>query len=179
MLELLHCPWDTPVDPTLLSSILSFRNLVTLCVGNDYCCKDGNCTFGLADDGVENLAVTLPSLVSLRLGRVCFLNSCRTTVSSLLSISIHCLGLTTLEIHFNTRTIAGDMQHLLNEGSERDEPRCQLRSLWVGRLPLQVREEDVGVVAKGFADIFPCLEYFSSYGRDRGRWKRVRSKLRN
>jgi len=178
-LRLLRCPRNTPVDSTLLSSISLFRNLVTLSVGNDSCNLESNCAFGLTDDDVENLVVTLPSLASLRLGRVCFLNSCRTTVSSLLSISIHCLGLTTLEIHFNSQTITGDIRCLLDGGSGRDKPRCELRSLWVGCLPLLVRKEDIGTIAMGFVDIFPCLEDFLSYSGNLGSWKSVVSNLRD
>jgi len=177
-LKFLHCPGNTPVDPTFLSSVSTFRNLVTLYVGNGYCGM-GGCAFGLTDDDVENLVVTLPSLVSLQLGKVCGLNSCHTTVSSLLSISVHCLGLSVLEIHFNTDTIAGDIQRLLGEGSGREEPRCALRSLWVGYLPLRVLKGDIGTIAMGFADIFPCLEDFSSYGGDFGSWERVTSILRD
>jgi len=178
-LKLLHCPPNTPVGSALLSCVSSFRNLVTLYVGKGSCEREGICTFSLTDDDVENLVVALPSLVNLQLGEVCGFNSCRTTVSSLLSMSIRCLGLTVLEIHFNTRTIAGDMQRVFNEGSVRDKPRCELQSLLVGCSPLRVREEDIGTVATGFADIFPYLEDFSSYGRDRESWKRVASKLRD
>jgi len=178
-LKLLHCPENTPVDPRLLSSILSFRNLVALYVGNDYCDTDDICTFDLTDNDVGNLAVTLPSLMSLRLGEVCALNSCRTTIASLLSISTHCLGLTLLEIHFNTQSIAGDMRRLLDEGSGRDKPRCELESLLVGCLPLRVGVGDVGIVAMGFADIFPCLKDFSSYDDYREDWKDVAFKLRD
>ena len=178
-LKFLHYPSNASVDSALLSCASSFQNLVTLYVGNGYCEMVGICTFGLTDDDVENLAVALPSLVNLQLGDVCGLNSCRTTVSSLLSISTHCLGLSFLRIHFNTRTIAGDMQRLLNEGSGRDKPRCELQILLVGCLPLQLREEDIGTVATGFTDIFPCLEDILSHGRDRESWKRVASKLRD
>jgi len=176
-LEILHCPGNVPVDPGLLSPVSSFRSLVTLCVGGGYCETEGICAFSLTDDDVENLAVALPSLVNIQLGEMCCFNSCHTTISSLLSISIHCLGLSLLEIHFNSKTIAGDIQHLLNRGSGRDKPRCALRFLSVGGLPLRVREEDIGTVATGFADIFPRLESLSSYGHDQKRWKKVTHKL--
>jgi len=177
-LKLLDCPKDIPVDPTLISSIPSFRNLVTLYVGDevDHWSLRGRCVFGLSDDGVENLAVTLPSLVTLRLGNVCSFNSCRTTVSSLLSISIHCLRLTALETHFNTQTIIDDIQRLLNEGSGRGKPRCKLQNLCVGNSPLRVRE-DVGTIAMGLADIFPCLETFLGRGNERESWESVLSEV--
>ena len=179
-LKLLDCPGNTPVDPILLSLISSFRNLVTLCVANDYCDKEGPCLFRLTDDDVENLAITLPSLVSLRLGGVCSTNACRTSVSPLLSISIHCLGLALLEIHFNTQSIVHDIQRLLDEDSGRDKPRCKLQSLLVGCLPLQVCREDARKVAMGLAYIFPCLKRFSGVLSDSHggwRWEWVASEL--
>jgi hypothetical protein len=177
-LKHLDCPENTLVGPVLLSHISSFRNLVTLYVANDFCDIVGeSCLFFLSDRDVENLAVTLPFLVSLRLGEVCGFNVCANTVSSLLSISIHCLGLTLLEIHFNTRSIVSDMKNLLSEGSGRDKPRCKLQSLLVGLLSLPVLAEDVGTVAMGFAHIFPCVKYFSSGGWDQKLWERVASEL--
>lgn len=179
-LKILNLPRNTPVDPMLLSLISSFRNLVTLCVENYYCNKEGSCVFRLTDDDVENLAVTLPSLVSLQLGRVCNSNACHTSLSSLLSVSIHCLGLELLEIHFTTQAIVDNIQRLLDEDPGRDKPRCKLRSLLVGYLPLQVCREDVGKVAIGLAYIFPCLKKISGVfsDSDEGRsWECVASEL--
>lgn len=121
--------------------------------------------------------MTLLSLVNLELGRVCGFNTCRTTVSSLLEISVHCLGLTLLEIHFNTQTIVGDIKCLLDGGSGGDKPRCELGILAVGALPLHVGEEDVGTIARGFVDIFPCLEGFSSHRGHIEIWRAVTDKL--
>ena len=177
-LKLLHCPKNTPVDRTLLSSILSFHNLVALRVKNDCCKIKGTCTFSLTDGDVENLAIALPSLTEVEFGKGCRLNSCRTTVASLLSISTNWLGLKLLEIHFNTRTIAKDMRRLLDGGFGCDKPRCGLERLWVGHLPLRARKE-IGAVAMGFADIFPCLKDFASWdGRCSPGWWRVASELR-
>ena len=178
-LKLLRCPWNTPIDSTLLSSVSLFRNLVTLYVSGNYCSVVGHCAFGLTDDDVENLSATLPRLESLQLGPPCWSNSCNTTVASLVSISIHCPGLTLLEIHFNTRTIVVDMQRLLGQGFRRDRPRCGLCRLPVKDLPLKMRGEDIGTVAMGFKVIFPRLEGFSGYGREWGVWRDVASELRS
>jgi len=178
-LKFLSFPENTPVNPTLLSSILPFRNLVALYVGND-CCDTGDiCTFDLTDYDVENLADALPSIATVKLGGVCGFNSCRTTVASLLSISTRWLALTVLEIHFNTRTIAGDIRRLIDRGSRCDKPRCELERLCVGRLPLRVPEEDIGTVAMGFADIFPRLKHFQSWDDIcDSNWECVASELR-
>ena len=182
-LKTLGFPSHILVDPKLLSSISSFRNLVTVCVENDCCFYyygGGPCLFRLTDDNVESLAIALPSLVTLRLGKVCDSETSRTTVYSLLSISVHCLELAHLEIHFNTLSIVDDIQRLFNGGFGHDKPRCKLRILSVEYLPLEVREEDIGVIAAGFADIFPCLEAFSlGERRERGGWNAVASKLRD
>jgi len=178
-LRVLHCPRNTPVDMMLLSSISSFRNLVVLYVANDCCNDRGSCGFRLTDGDVEDLAVALPSLAFLGLGGACSYNSCQTTVSSLLSISIHCLELRFLEIHFNTRTIVSDIQRLLDGGSGRGKLRCELRVLIVGRLPLGVRgDEDIEAIAMGFADIFPDLKVLPAHCLNFGSWDGVAYKLR-
>lgn len=172
MLNTLHCPYGTIVDSTLLSSILKLRNLVTLYVGTS--CPLGGCTFYLTDGSVENLAATLPRLETLRLGNPCRLNSCKTTIASLLSISTHCLGLTLLEIHFNTLTIAGDMQRMLDGDSWCDNAKCELQNFVVGYLPLEGGEMDVETMVVGFRAIFPCLTDITDYS---GRWHELRTRL--
>lgn len=178
-LKFLHCHGNTPVDPTLLSSILLFRNLVLLYVDGCHCRIGSGCTFPLTDDDVENLAAALPSLASLELGRVCGFNSCHTTISSLWSLSVHCPSLTILEVHFNTNNIVGDIRRLLGDDSRHEKTRCKLRHLSVGLLPLQVWEEDVGIVGMGFVDIFPCLDSFWGCSMNLGGWIAVESKLRD
>ncbi|KAF9643754.1 hypothetical protein BDM02DRAFT_3122990 [Thelephora ganbajun] len=168
------CPCSVTINSTLLSSVISFRNLVVLSMIT--CCSDaGSCNFHLTDDDMENLAVTLPRLVTLRFGLACRFNSCNTTVASLLMISVHCLDLVTLETHFNTRTIVGDIQRLLDGGSGRDKAKCKLWNLAVGYLPFEVYGEDIETVATGFKFIFPCLmDFFDSSGC----WSELRRGMR-
>jgi len=169
----IYCPEGTVVDSNLFSSLLVFRGLVTVFV-DTHCYEEGVCTFRLTDDDMRDLSVTLPHLEHLRLGRPCGSNSCNNTVASLSSISTHCLGLTRLEIHFNTRTIVGDMQHLLDGDSGRGSAKCGLRKLVVGYLPLGVRGEDIGTLADGFKAIFPSLTDLTDYS---GRWLELESRL--
>lgn len=124
---------------------------------------------------MEVLAAALPRLETLRLGHPCGLNPCKATVTSLLSISIHCLDLTVLETHFNTLTIIGDMRRLLDGGAGRDEAKCELRSLSVGHLPLEMPGEDMEIVARGFKAIFPYLTNFAGYNEHC--WHKLMSKL--
>ena len=174
-LQTLKCPSGTIVDPTFLSSILKFRNLVILHV--DTRCQVGrDCTFRLADADMESLATTLPRLKELQLGPSRGCNFCNTTVASLMSISTHCLDLKGLETHFNTLTIVGDMERLLDGNSGRDSAKCQLQKLGVGYSSPGVDGEDVETVVKGFKAIFPCLMGFTDHS---GRWLELRSKLQS
>jgi len=146
-------------DTSLASPIQRFRNLTRLDV--DIECHKDQCTFKLNNDDATEFAMALPRLESFRFGRTCCSNTCATTVACFLSISVHCLGLQVIEIHFNTTNIVEDfkripedprLQHL------RSLPRCQLHSL-VGcyQIPLILDEPGVETVAKGMIDIFPSL----------------------
>jgi len=125
---------------------------------------------------MENLAAALPRLKHLRLGQPCRSNTCNTTVASLVSISVRCLDLTVLETHFNTLTIVDDVRGLLDGGAGRDQAKCKLRSFSVGNMPLQVRMEDIEIIATGFKAIFPCLADVRGSG---GHWQQLKSKLRD
>ena len=171
-LKSLGYPTGTTIDSTFLSSVVKFRNLVTLYVQPD--CSDG-CVFRLRDDDMGDLAATLPHLVKLQLGQPCDLNFCNTTVASLLAISTHCLDLLVLEIHFNTRTIVDDMKRLVDGGLGCDKIRCKLHYLMAGDLPLEVRGEDNEAVAMGFRIIFPCLRDILAHDRE---WYELRFQLR-
>ena len=165
----------TIVDSTFLPSITKFRNLVTLDM-RAHCPEWGSCNFRLTDDDMEGLAVALPRLSSLRFGTPCGARSCNATVASLLSLSVHCLDLTVLETHFNTKTIVSDMQHLLEGGDGRDEAKPKLRRLVVGRMIPRMLGKDVETVALGFKAIFPCLKGFDNW---RSGWNQLESKLAN
>lgn len=156
MLESIHCPMM--LDPKLLTTIGKFRNLVTFRMRSDCYLGKGQCAFHLTDADVHELAAALPRLKNLLLGHPCPSNTCKTTVASLMSISVHCLDLEALEIHFNTQTMVSDVQRLLNESIWKDKAKCNLRDFHVGHMPLEIeRTEDEETVAWGFALIFPSL----------------------
>ena len=163
--------FHTIVDSTLLSSVVKFRNLVTLCVDTT-CPNTDDCTFFLTDGHMEDLAAALPRLEDLKLGYPCHFNSCATTIASLASISVHCPDLTVLQVHFNTRTIVSDMQRLLDGVAGRGKAKCKLRNLSVGFLPLEVGEEDVKNVTVGLKVIFPCLTDLEDFS---GTWYKPKS----
>jgi hypothetical protein len=176
-LKFLDCPDSTIIDSTFLSSIVRFRSLVRLQV-HTVCPRGGvdGCFFRIADDDVKDLAAALPHLSHLRLGQPCYSNTCNTTVTSLMSISAHCPDLAVLETHFNTRTIVSDMRRLLDGDAGRDEAKCKLRKLCVGIMPLEVREEDIQAIARGFNVIFP---YLTDIGGYYGSWSGVVLKMKD
>lgn len=171
----LEYPRGTIIDPTLLSSIVKFKNLVVLRVYIYNCSGAVSCSFRMTDGNMEDLATALPRLEELHLGEACCSNICKTTIASLMSISVHCLGLTVLEIHFNTRTIVSDVQYLLGGDAERNKAKCKLQSLSTGTTPLEVRGRDVQTVAMGLKVIFPCLTNLTGFGEG---WQRARSQMK-
>jgi len=148
-----HFP-DAIIDPSFSFTVQMFRNLALLNVG-PYCCfpngKD-QCTFKLHDDDVTQLVTVLPRLKHIAFGRPCPENSCSTTVACLLSISVHCVELRSLGIHFNTTNIIDDFRNI-SEG-----PRFQeLRShVW---MPFRSHSPSTSpkTVADGMIKIFPSL----------------------
>jgi len=158
------------IDIFFTSTIQIFGSLVHVSVNVD--CHDGDgegqCVFKLNDDDVADLAVALPQLRCLFLGRACYENTCATTVASLLAISVHCIKLQDLEIHFNTTNIVDDLegipdnprfQHL------RFLPRCTLSCLTVSQTPLTLDGPCLETVADGLFDIFPSLECCDGFER--------------
>jgi len=152
------------VDASFVFPIQRFRNLVHLeielyCYDED---DESQCTFKLNNDNVTELAMALTRLESLLLGRACPENTCSTTVSCLLPISVHCVKLQRLEVHFNTTNIVDDFENISEDPrfqQSRSLPRCPLTCLEVFRIPLSLDGPGIETVAKGMIDIFPSLEW--------------------
>ena len=158
-LKSLDWPWNTTVDSITISPVLKFRNLVSLYM-HTYCPHMEDCVFRLTDHDMESLAAALPRLENLQLGTPSHSCPCDTTFASLVSISVHCLDLTYLEIHINVLTIANDMRRLLDGCAGRGETKCKLRELSIGYLPHEVHAEDF---TAGLKTIFPCLIELGGY----------------
>ena len=154
----------TTVDVSLTSPIQLFRNLVSLRVASP-CDPGGNnvqCTFKLNDDNVAELAMALFQLESLHLGHTCAKNTCATTVSCLLPISVCCVKIKILEIPFNTTNIVEDFRTISEDPrfqEMRSLPKCPLPCLDVWMIPLDLDGPGFETVAHGLIDIFPSLEY--------------------
>ena len=154
-------PLGYTIDVSFIAAIKIFRNLVHLDVAAlCYRKGEGHCIFKLNNKNVSTLAMALPRLESFLLGYPCFENTCSTTVACLLLISVHCLKLQKLEIHFNTTNIVNDLKDISRNPRFQELlplPRCPLLHLKVSQTPLALDEPDFETVANGMLDIFPSL----------------------
>ena len=170
------------IDVTSASMIQTFRNLVDLnvdrrCYGRG---GEGQCIFKLNNDDVTELVMALSQLESLLLGRPCSDNTCTTTVACLLPISVHCVKLQKLAIHFNTTNIVDDLRNI-SDGPRFQElysrPRCRLTCLDVYGIPLTLDDPSFETVASGMIDIFPALGYCQVVARSTS-WRELSERLR-
>lgn len=159
-------PLGITTDAYITSIIQIFRNLSTLNISN--ICREDPCVFRLNNEDITELAVALPRLESLSLGYPCFRNTCATTVACLLPLSVHCIELKTLQVHFNTTNIVNDLKNISEDfrlQKLHSPSKCSLLDLCVHRMPLTLDEPGFDTVVKGILDIFPSLVY--CVGNDR------------
>lgn len=118
--------------------------------------------------------MALPRLEQLFLGRPCFENACATAAACLLPLSIHCVKLQELEIHFNTTNIVDDLENTLDDSrfqELRSLPGCTLWRLIVYRMPLILDEPDFENVANGMISISHLWKFVK--GRRKLDWERL------
>ena len=170
------------IDISFTSPIQMFQNLVELSVETS--CWDerdrGQCIFKLNNNDVTELAIALPRLEPLCIEPGCYENICATTVTSLLAISVHCVKLRWLEIHFNTTNIVDDLKTISEDHKFqelRSLPRCSLNYLDVWRTPLTLDEPDFEIVANGMIGIFPSLECCTGWGEFKDSWHGLSKKI--
>jgi len=165
-LIILECWVQDPVDIAFMTPITLFHGLINLTLVS-YCSTMPGCIFSLTDDNIEKITTALPRLSEAIFGRVCSANSCRTTVSSLISFSIHCKSLVYLEIHFNTTNLRSDLDSVSTDprlDNLPSFPEGEPFSLSLLDVPISISKEDIGPVARGFCRIFPQLERFEGIG---------------
>ena len=158
-LKFLKLPSPT-IDASAVSTIQTFHNLVDLTMRTD--CHERRCIFKLNDDDITELAMALPQLEFLLLGRPCSRNTCTTTVACLLQISVHCVRLQGLEIHFNTTNIINDLKNIPDDPrfqELRSRPRCKLERLNVHLMEITLDGPGLETVMNGMIDIFPSLGF--------------------
>ena len=149
-------------DTSFTATIQIFRNLCNLNVEVSCHVESGvgQCTFKLNDDDVIEVVMALPRLESLILGQACSENTCATTVACLLPLSVYCVKMRWLEIHFNTSNIVDDFKNISEDPrlqKLRLLPRCPLSRLNVGQMPLTLDEPGFETVVNGMDDIFPSM----------------------
>ena len=171
------------IDVSFTSKIQTFRNLASLCVGVHCPGRngEGQCAFRLTNDDVFDLATALPQLESLLLGDPCRKNTCATTVASLLLVSVYCLKLRELKIHFNTTRIVDDLKNITEDPQYQELcslPRCTLSLLYIDRMPLALDKPVFEAVANGMIGIFPSLVCCAGLGRGWGEVTEIISELR-
>jgi len=83
---------EASVNIVFISPITLFHELVELPMRSPSLSAGGR-TFGFPDGDIAEVATVLPNLVDVSFGYVCPANSCQTTLSSLLFISIRCKNL--------------------------------------------------------------------------------------
>ena len=135
-----------------------FRNLAHLNI--HAFCYEGQCIFKLKNDDVAELAMALPQLEHLHLGFPCQENTCATTAACLLQLSVHCLKLGHLSIHFNTTNIVDDFKNILVDPQFRELrslPKCRVSCLDVEDILLTLNTSDAKTVVDGMRGIFPNL----------------------
>ena len=170
----LPCP---TIDASFASWIQIFHSLVYISI--DHNCKH-QCHFELNNDNVTELAMALPQLESLSLGHPCPNNTCTTTVACLLSLSVHCIKLRSLEIHFDTTNITDDLRSIPSDPQFqelRSRPRCKLSFLDVHQMRLAIGELDLETVVNGMIDIFPFLGHCSVLACGAG-WEELSERLK-
>ena len=167
------------INVSFISPIQIFRTLVSLDVVA-FCpdaVRRGQCTFGLNDNNVTELAVALPQLEALSLGHPCAENTCATTVACLLPISVHCPKLGKLHIHFNTTNIVDDFKGISEKPRFREFhllPRCTLSHLQVDRMPLTLDDPGSEIAAEGILNIFPYLGKLSGVEKS---WHKISERI--
>ena len=163
-----------PIDSSLTSRFLPFVDLSDLRIMMG--CLFRPCASRFTDQDVERLAIALPRLEILKLGdRPCSADTCPTTVRSLLSLSIHCTKLEYLNIHFRMANLRADVLGMLayaySQGLH-SKPKCALKTLVAGGMPIRLSDYDPGLVSIGVLMIFPSLTEFDARGGSPA-WSRV------
>lgn len=172
---------SAPIDAMFISPFLLLPNLVYLFV-DPGCRQSVSCAFSLTDKDVVQLSAALPRLEILKFGPPCVNNTCRTTISCFLALSVHCAYLMVSTIHFNTTNLVNDIQTLSENPDFRDlhslPTRSSLDIISAGnlRFPEWISDEDITTIATGLIDMLPSLRGILAYAK--WEWKRLNSRIR-
>lgn len=157
------------------SSLLPFTKLTYLLI--QFTCDD-ECSSGVDDNVIMDLAQAMPKLKTLILGDgPCSEITIGVTAEGLAALAHRCPNLSTLCVHFLVDTLSADPSTIggatSNVGSAPLRKDCALTDLEVGHIPLP--EESVSAVTLTLARIFPhinCIDYADK------NWERVLDAIR-
>ena len=164
------------IDLSFVFPIQIFQNLGFLHVGVG-CSSEGRCIFKLNNDDIAKFAMAMPQLDYLVLGPTCSKNTCATTAACLLPLSVYCVRLSVLDIHFNTTNIVDDLKNISVDPRFQELhslPRCEVWRLGVPDVPPVLDESGLRTVVDGMRYIFPRL---SAFGHGMGTWHELYMKL--
>ena len=164
-----RCSWEDAITITEveLYPLLSFERLTALVLHS----RSQECTVQLDDPFVCRLAKALPRLEILRLGDAPPNAVTNVTVESLVALSMNCVDLDFLRIHFDVTSIPSRSTY---ENSQMRKSSCKLRTLSVGSQPPPSSDDDILRLAFAIAHIFPHVEDIRRYGEG---WRKVNQHL--
>ena len=155
-----------PLTEAGLHPFLSFGRLTKLDLL--FPCTGEGCSFQLNDSIISKLAVALPRLTHLGLGGApCEAATSDVTIASLVVLSINCVDLDFLRLHFNAN---GIISHDVHTNSQTHKFTCKLRTLVVGSRPLPSNHDDILLLTFTILHIFPHLANVVCEGQG---WSRV------
>jgi len=153
-----------PLTEAGLRPFISFGKLTNLDLLSP--CTEEGCSFQLNDSIISELAVALPRLTHLGLGGTpCEAATSDVTITSLVALSINCVDLDFLRLHFNANGIISRDAH---ENSQTHKFTCKLRTLTMGSQPLPSNQDDVLLLTFTILHIFPHLEEILAEGQGWG-----------
>ena len=170
-------PYD--ITPPVLTPLLAFGYLTNLSVSPP--CHPTRCSSQLTNDTLAQLAGALPQLVELVLGNVpCGSPAPGVTLSGLAPLSVHCVHLRTLQVHFSALDIHTDIPDCaLLEPSDLtplSPNHCHLTQIVVGQLPISTQEKSLLVIASFLHQTFPMLSNIVSTANG-SPWKGVQENI--
>lgn len=148
------------LSPRVLAPLVNFRSLTKLSVTSP--CDPAQCRSRLTNDGLAQLAEALPQLVELFLGAApCGSPAREITLAGLRPLSVHCIHLETVQVHFSALDIPTDIPDNALTNPSDQEPlspnHCHLFRLVVGALPVSTSENSLLIVAYFLRQLFPRL----------------------
>ena len=148
------------LTPPILTPLYKFGSLTRLSVTSP--CDPMECQSRLTDGSLAQLAEALPLLVELLLGDVpCGSPARGVTLAGLHPLSVHCVHLETLQIHFSALDIPTDIpEDALSNPSDLvplSPNHCRLFQLVVGGLPISTSGRSPLIVAYFLHQMFPRL----------------------